>query len=178
MNKKPARTDWREIRRFRALELRREGWTYNEIADALDVSKAAVSQWMKAVTEQGESGLLAAPRKGAARKLAKADLELLPELLNLGAEAFGFRGEIWNCARIACVIEWSFGVSYHPAHVSRLMKELAWTPQLPATLTRQRNEEEIAHWRAEVWPQLKKKRGAKGGPLSVLTKRLFISCQE
>jgi transposase len=176
MEKKPTRDDWREKRRFRAFELRLEGWTYDEIAEALNVSKAAVSQWMKAVNEEGEAGLRATPRKGAVRKLAKAELAFLPEVLSLGAEAFGFHGEIWNCGRIAWLIERVFGVSYHPAHVSRLMKELTWTPQLPAPRAQQRNEEEIARWRAEVWPQLKKKRGAKAGPLSVLTNRRSISC--
>lgn len=176
MEKKPTRDDWREKRRFRAFELRLEGWTYDEIAAALNVSKAAISQWMKAVREQGETGLRATSRKGALRKLAKEELAFLPELLSLGAEAFGFLGEIWNCSRIAALIELVFGVSYHPAHVSRLMKELHWTPQLPATRAQQRNEEEIARWRVEVWPRLKKKPGAKAAPLFVLMNRRSIFC--
>ena len=32
------------------------------------------------------------------------------------------------CARVAKVIEEEFGVSYHKSHVSRLLKELGWTP--------------------------------------------------
>ena len=40
-------SDWREGRRLRAWELKREGWKQQEIADALGVSKGAVSQWMR-----------------------------------------------------------------------------------------------------------------------------------
>jgi len=98
------------MRRFRALELKNEGWTHDEIAEALDVGKAAVSQWMKAAREQGKTGLQARPRKGAIPKLAKEYLAALPELLEAGAEAYGFRGEVWTCARVAALIEWEFGV--------------------------------------------------------------------
>jgi predicted transcriptional regulator len=40
-------TDWREGRRLRAFELNQEGCSQQRIAQALDVSKGAVSQWMK-----------------------------------------------------------------------------------------------------------------------------------
>jgi len=46
-------TDWREGRRLRAFELKQEGWSHQRIAEALGVSKGAVSQWMKRVREGG-----------------------------------------------------------------------------------------------------------------------------
>ena len=64
---------------------------------------------------------------------------------------------------MAIVIEWEFGVSYHKAHVSRLLKRLDWTPQKPISSATQRDEKEIERWRAEVWPDLKKRRGARAG---------------
>jgi predicted transcriptional regulator len=51
-------TDWREGRRLRALELKRKGWKQRDIADALGVTKGAVSQWMKRAKEEGVQGLL------------------------------------------------------------------------------------------------------------------------
>ncbi len=149
------------MRRCRALELKREGWTHEEIAEALDVSTRAVKKWMQAVRKAGESGLQARPHPGASPRLAGAELALLPELLAAGAEAYGFRGEVWTCARVAVVIEWEFGVSYHKAHVSRLLQALDWTPQKPLKRATQRAEQEVARWRTEVWPELKKRRAAK-----------------
>jgi hypothetical protein len=81
---------------------------------------------------------------------------MLPELLWHGAEAYGFRGDVWTCPRIAQVIRWERGVSYHKDHVSRLMKELGWTPQVPITRAIQRDETAIERWRVEVWPELRR----------------------
>ena len=166
------------MRRYRALDLKSEGWTQEEIAEALDVSTRAVRKWYKAVREGDEDSLQARPRPGAMPRLAPAELALLPELLAAGAESYGFRGEVWTCARVAVLIEWEFGVSYHKAHVSRLLKALDWTPQKPITRATQRDEQQIARWRTEVWPELKKRRAAKAGWSSALTKPLSTSWLE
>jgi transposase len=155
--------DWKEARRRRAYELRRAGWTYEEIAEALGISKGAVSQWITAATHGGTDALRARPRAGVAPRLSAKQLALLPDLLSHGAEAYGFRGEVWTCARVAAVIREEFGVRYHKAHVSRLLKALHWTPQLPIERAIQRDEQDIQRWRVDVWPLLKKKPAGRAG---------------
>jgi transposase len=117
-------SDWREGRRLRAWELQREGWKQQEIADAFGVSKGAVSQWMKRGREEGVEGLRRRIAPGATPRLSEEERARLPELLAQGAPAHGFRGDVWTCERVAEVIRKEFGVSYHPAHVSRLLKKL------------------------------------------------------
>ena len=173
-----ARTpDWKEQRRWRALGLKRDGWTHDEVAEALDVTKGAVSRWMTRVAREGEEALRARPRLGAAPRLSPEQLRLLPEFLSHGAEAYDFRGELWTCARVAEVIRREFGVSYHKDHVSRLLKALRWTPQKPAERAAQRDEAQIAEWREERWPELKKKPGASGARRSLSTSRASTCCR-
>lgn len=92
---------------------------------------------------------------GRAHQGVPAQRTLIPTLLSRGAEAYGFRGQVWTCVRIAEVLRREFGVSYHKGQVSRLLRELEGTPQVPIRRATQGDEDEIARWRAEVWPGLK-----------------------
>lgn len=168
--------DWKEARRLRASALKRAGWSQHDITEALGVTQGAVSQWMKARASGGVTALYARPHTGGPVKLDEARRALIPELLSHGAEAYGFRGEVWTCARIAAVIEREFGVAYHKAQVSRILKQLEWTPQKPVKRATQRDETRIAEWRTEVWPELKKRPGVSVAPLCLLTNRDSISC--
>ncbi len=151
-------SDWREGRRLRAFELKERGWKQTQIADALGVTEGAVSQWMKRAREKGVEGLRHKPPPGATPRLSEDERARLPELLVRGAEAHGFRGEVWTCERVAKVIRKEFGVSYHPAHVSRLLKALRQSLQKPQRRANQRDEEAIEHWKQKKWPSLKKGR--------------------
>lgn len=153
----PSAHDWKEWRRLRAWELKQQGWVQQDIADALDVSKEAVSRWLRRARDAGVEALLAHPALGPLPKLTAAQKARIPEFLWHGAEAYGFRGEVWTCARITHVIEEEFGVQYHKDHVGRLLKELRWTPQVPIKRAVQRDEQAIEHWRVEVWPDLQRR---------------------
>ena len=168
---------WQEARRKRAFELKQHQWKQCEIAEALGVSPAAVSQWLASRREHGMAAWRAKPRPAGPIKLTGAQWRLIPELLSHGAEAYSFRGECWTCARVATVIGEEFGVWYHKAHVSRLLKRLHWTPQMPIERAAQRNEAVIEQWRLQVWPQLKKRRTSKVGRSCLWTSQGFISCQ-
>ena len=151
-------TNWREGRRLRALELKERGWKQKQIAEALGVSEGAVSQWMKRAREEGVEGLRHKPPPGATSRLSEEERAELPGLLAQGAEAHSFRGSVWTCARVAEVIRKEFGVSYHPAHVSRLVRKLGLSLQKPMRRANQRDEEAIERWKEERWPSLKKGR--------------------
>src|SRR3981189_2858637 len=140
---------------MRAWRLKQLGWKQRDIAAALGVSGAAVSQWLAKARDDGRPARLSRPSPGHPPKLDPAQAPLIPDFLSHGAEAYGFRGEVWTCARVAKVIEEEFGVSYHKGHVCRLLKELRWTPQLPIARAIRRDEQEIERWRVEVWPRLK-----------------------
>jgi transposase len=150
------RGDWKEWRRGRAWDLYQQGWSQKEIAEALGVTQGAVSQWMKIGRERGTEGLRGQIAEGPKSRLSQAQLAQLPVLLARGAEAYGFRGEVWTTQRVAELIHKQFGVKYHPAHMSRLLKRIKYSVQQPIERASQRDEQAIARWKEQHWPQLKK----------------------
>jgi transposase len=151
--------DWRAWRRSRALELKRQGWVQADIAAALDVTPAAVSQWLALARRHGPDALGAHPAPGPPARLTPDQRALIPEFLWHGAEAYGFRGDVWTRARVAAVIAEEFGVRYHKGHVGRLLQDLGWTPQVPVTRAAQRDEAAIDRWRLVTWPELRVRAG-------------------
>jgi transposase len=126
-------TDWREGRRLRAWELKQQGWNQRQIARALGVTEGAVSQWMKRGRQGGGvEALRQRTSPGAPRRLNEEQRAQLKELLAQGAVAHGFRGDVWTCERVVEVIRKEFGVVYHRAHVSRLVRALGLSLQKPA----------------------------------------------
>jgi transposase len=153
---------WREGRRLRAWELRKQDWTQTRIAQALGVSQGAVSQWLKRAQETGgPQALLHRPAPGVPAKLGaqqRKELteQLLPQWLKEGATFHGFVGEVWTRERIAHLIEARFGVRYHPSNVGRILRKAGFTLQKPMRVAHQRSEEAVQKWAQEEWPALKK----------------------
>lgn len=176
--KKSQITVWKEKRRCHAQKLAEQGWKQKDIAVALEVSKGAVSQWLKISKQEGRAGLLARAHTGRPPELAEDEKRLIPDYLAHGAESYGFRGEVWTCRRVRKMIELEFGASYHKSHVARLLKELNWTPQQPVERAAQRNEEAIADWRKHVWSDMKKKRVWSKESLFLWMNLAFTSCQQ
>jgi transposase len=143
---------------MRALELHRQGWTQCDIAAALGATESAVSQWLASARHGGRKALVShTDRRGVAPKLTPDQIRLIPDFLWHGAEAYGFRGDVWTCGRVVGVIEEECDVTYSKSQVSRLLKRLGWTPQVPITRAIQRDEAAIARWRLDAWPDLKEK---------------------
>jgi transposase len=156
--------DWREGRRIRAWELHQQGWKQKAIAGALGVSPGAVSQWLKRGRDGGVERLHRQPPPGAKPRLSADQLVELQGLLAQGAEAFGFIGQVWTSKRVAALIKRFLGVTYHRAHVSRLLRALGLSVQRPVVRATQRDEAVIQAWWDTRWPELKKTLPSRGKP--------------
>ena len=73
--------DWREARRLRAWELKQQGWKQNKIAEALGVTRGAVSQWFSRAESEGVEALYSRKAGGPKPQLSDEQLAELPALL-------------------------------------------------------------------------------------------------
>lgn len=158
--------DVREWRRLRAWALHQDGWRGKDIATALAVSTAAVSGWLKRARAGGVEALRRHPAPGPTPKLTAEQRAQLPDLLAQGAESYGFIGDVWTTKRVAAVIKQTFGIRYHPAHVSRLVRREGLSLQTPIQRATQRDEAQIAAWPVERWPALQAKPRRRDAPSS------------
>ena len=156
--------DWREARRLQAWKLKEKGWKQAQIAEALGVSRGAVSQWFKKAQTEGLQALYQRQGGGPKPRLSEEQLQQLPNLLAKGAEGYGFRGAVWTCPRVAAVIKREYDITFTPQHVGNLLRKVGWSRQKPIQRASQRDEAAIERWRREKWPALKKRPSKKSGP--------------
>jgi transposase len=158
---------WREGRRQRAWVLHQQGWKQRAIASALGVTQGAVSQWLARAAEGGgPAALRDQPPPGPQPRLSAEQLAQLPALLAQGPAHFGWIGAVWTTARVAQLIYEQFGVRYHRAHISRLLRQIGWSLQQPRTQASQRDPAAVEAWYAEHWPAIKKKPPPSSAPSS------------
>ena len=82
-------------------------------------------------------------------------------ILARGAKRSGFETERWTLPRIRAVIHRRFGVVYHVDYLSSRLRDLGWTPQVPAVWAAERDEELIRAWLDRDWPRIKKRLAAR-----------------
>lgn len=151
-----------EKRRFQAIRLWQRGLNQSEIARHLRVVRQTVARWVQQYRAQGRSALRQAGRAGRKPRLSEPQRQQLKKLLLEGPEQLGYETPLWTCPRVAHLIEQRFGVRYHEGHVWKLLVGLGWSPQRPVGRARERDQEQVRHWKRKGWPALKKKRSGKG----------------
>jgi transposase len=132
-----------------------KGLSHAEIARRLGVARQSVCRWHKAWLEGGEAGLKVGT-PGQQSRLSDNEWQEIQDALLEGPKAYGYDTEFWTLERIADLIEKMTGVRYHHCYVWELLRKLGWSHQKPEKIAKQRDEEAIARWKIERWPQIKR----------------------
>ena len=143
-----------EVRRRIAARLFERGVSLTEVAAIVGASVSSAFRWREA-WKQGR-GLRAKPHRGRTPKLSAGQRDQLVEALARGTRCWGYAPDGWTGPLVRDMIQRLFGVEFHPEYVPRLLRRLGWSPQKPERRARERNEADIARWRRESWPRLKK----------------------
>jgi transposase len=119
--------------------------------------------------------LAAQPHPHRPPQLTAAQLQRLERLLNQGAQAHGWPNALWTTARVAELIQRTFGIGYHHDHVGRFLRQrLGWTPQKPRRRARERDEAAILDWQAQEFPRIAREAQARGAHLVFLDESGFM----
>jgi transposase len=145
-----------ERRRHLAVERINEGYTVQEVAEFLDVHVRSVFRWVAAFRARGCLGLKAVRHPGPAPKLSRRQQDQVCRWLRRPASHYGFSTELWTAKRLATLIHQRLGVSFNPRYLCLWLHKHGFSPQKPRRVPRERNDEEIARWLREDWPQLRR----------------------
>jgi transposase len=148
----------RERVRLAAAEWIEEGASDREVAARFRVSRMSANRWRRALAAGGRPALGSMGAGGARCKLSAAQLDELQVLLDAGPAAWGWEDQCWTLPRIAEVVRTRFDVDYTLPGLDLLLHRIGWSVQVPARRAAERDEEQIAAWREERWPAIKRPR--------------------
>lgn len=122
------------------------------IAKELRVSVRSVQRWRRAWQDSGQQALRS--RGPACRpKLSQALFAVLEEELAKGPVAHGWPDQRWTLARIRTLIGRRFHKSMTLSGISQMLRRHGWSHQVPARRALERNDNAVAGWVKETWPQ-------------------------
>lgn len=162
---------YRVASRLHAVALNMEGKTAPQIADILKVHRTKVSMWLRNWQQSGMDGILEGHRPGRPPAISEKQRQKLADILDSGPVAYGFTSGVWTSPMVARVIEDEFSITYHAAHVSRILHDLGFSVQRPKKVLAKADMAVQSRWVRYKYPNIKKKRGAKEPPFSSRTKR-------
>ncbi|MBM4426776.1 MAG: transposase [Chloroflexi bacterium] len=127
-----------------------------EIARQLGVSRATVSDWAKVVAKKGLKGLKSKKARGVDAKLGQEQKQRLKKILKQGALRHGFPTDRWTLEQVHQMIREKFETSYHPKYLSRLLRQLGFSPQKPMSQAIEQEKELVQAWLEKDWARIKK----------------------
>jgi transposase len=152
-----------ERRRLRAASLLGKGLSQSEVARRVGAHRQSVSKWAAELQAKGRAGLKQAGRAGRKPRLSAEQISQIERGLKGGPQALGYETSMWTANRVVHLIEQECGVSYHPGHVWKILRQLGWSCQRPAGRALERDERAIQRWKKERWMELKKRPKSKAG---------------
>src|SRR6266852_4765035 len=162
-----------ERRRQRAVQLVEQGESPTVVARILGVTSSSLHRWRRMA--RYADGLSAKNGSGVKPRLTASQLSELERLLHEGATAHGYPNQLWTAARVARLVQWYFGVTYHPEHVRKLLKRrLNWTSHKPQVRATQRNDKEIERWKADEFPRILREAWRRGAHVAFLDESGFL----
>ncbi len=158
------RNNLRLWKRVKSILLYLNNKTPKEIVDTLDVGEKSVYRWIASYNESGAEGLLEGEHTGRPAQLGQDQLLQLADIIDSGPVAYGFGTGIWTSKMITEVIKQEFGITYHDAHVRKILYKLGFSVQDPRKKLALADKGLQQKWIRETYPALKKTSNEKRNP--------------
>ncbi len=161
----------KELTQFRRQAVARvqEGVPVAEVARGMGISRSALFHWLALYRAGGWDALEAGKRGGRRPKLdAKAVAWLYRTLTRDAPTQWKFPFALWTLKLVAELIHRRFGIRLSRWSVARLLRQLGLSPQRPLWRAQQQDAAAVARWKAEVYPQIRRRARERGAVIYFL----------
>jgi transposase len=172
MPKRDARTlgseaQW-ELRR-RAVNLKRDGYTHDQIAELLDVSEVASRKWWKQYKQGGLRALKPGKRgrrEGMCRTLSRdQELEIRKLITDRTPEQLKMPFALWTRQAVQEVIARKCKVTMPIRSVGEYLRRWGFTPQRPRKRAYDQQPTEVKRWLKQTYPKIARRAKAEGAEI-------------
>jgi transposase len=143
-------------KRVKSILLYLSGESPSDIVSTFGVGQKSVYRWIERYNQFGPIGLLEGEHTGRPALLNQEQLLWLADIIDSGPIAYGFESGIWTSQIIRQVITEEFGVTYHDAHVRKILYKLGFSVQDPRKKLALADKNLQQKWIRETYPALKK----------------------
>ena len=130
-----------------------KGRSQKEIGEIFNLSQSAVSQILILYKDREKGDFI--ETRGVKDRLSKAQKNELKSILCKKPSEYGFF--VWNKWSVQSVIKTELGVSYHENYIYKIMRDIKFSPQKPATKDYRKNTELVNVFKEEKIQDIKKK---------------------
>ncbi|MFP4572592.1 MAG: IS630 family transposase [Desulfobacterales bacterium] len=144
--------------RIRAVQSVQDGESPEEVIKALGFSRACIYNWLARYRGGGWHALSSGKQSGRPSKLNGSHISWIHNTVrDKDPQQLKLPFALWTCSMVADVIKKKFGIKLSLSSVSRLLRQLGFSPQKPLHRAYQQNPEEVAEWKRTVFPEIKKR---------------------
>lgn len=148
----------RERVRFQAAEMFAAGMKPPQVARALRVSRKSAYAWHADWRAGGIDALRSKGPSGVDSRMKPSWRAWLARALEQGPAAHGWsEDQRWTLARISVLVARRFHVRFSQPQLSRILRQMGFSVQVPVRRAAERDEALVALWRKETWPRVERR---------------------
>jgi transposase len=126
-----------------------------EAAEALGVTRQAVSGWAKRLREKGVEDLLDKPVPGRPQKLSAGHAaDLRARIIDHSPRDWGFDAALWNRKIARQLILREYGIDLSVQSIGYLLRSMGLSVQRPKYRAYEQDPDAVRQWKEETFPQI------------------------
>ena len=158
-----------EHMRLLAVERVLAGEKPSAVARSFGIYRTSIYKWLRAHKKRGREALRSTTAKGPAPKLTEGQKKQVARwIIGKDPRQYGFDFGLWTRSLVAEMIHVKFNISLSLPSIGHLLTSLDITPQKPLRRAYERDEKEIMKWKAERYPELRKRAKQRGAEIFFL----------